>query len=273
MQVTPLTDRFGAEVWDVNVNTLSDGAFVALRQFWLRWKVLILRGQSMTPAQVVAFGARLGPGLPDQFIAPHPDHPELMEIVWDAQMPGRNFGGVWHTDVSYLSAPAQGTVLWPVKLPVEGGDTLFADLEAALAGLSEGMQRLLAGLKGNHMAMGPLERRRIESRDYTSFLSEQRKSVQAAHPLIRTHPETGRRCLFVNGNYLTHIVGLSDTESAPLLRFLCDHAQRAEYTCRVRWAMGSLVLWDNRCTLHKAIKDYSSRREMLRYTIQGTPPR
>ena len=196
-----------------------------------------------------------------------------MEILRPAGDPGRNFGGLWHTDVSYLPAPAKATALYAVQLPPNGGDTLFADLEAAFEGLSPAMQNLLAGLRASHLALGPLQRKRLENKDYTPDLSVgDTQVIQALHPLVRVHPETGRRCLFVNGSYLHVIEGMTVEESASLLRFLCSHAQRPEFICRVRWAPGTVAVWDNRCTQHKAMDDYSERREMLRYTVKGQVP-
>lgn len=273
MEVRPLTRCFGAEVHQLDVSTLDHAQFVRLYQTWLTWKVLVIRGQSLTPEQLVSFASRFGAALKDRFIAPHPDEPDLMEIMRPANDTGRNFGGLWHTDVSYLSSPAKATVLYAVTLPQVGGDTLFSDLEAALESLSPAMQALLAGLRVNHMALGPLQRKRLENKDYTPDMSSHETQViQALHPLVRVHPETGRRCLFVNGSYLHTVEGMTQEESTPLLQFLSQHAQRPAFTCRVRWEPGTVTLWDNRCTQHRALNDYTERREMLRFTVQGSRP-
>lgn len=273
ISVEPLTARFGAEITGVDVRTLDAARFTELYALWLRWKVLIVRDQTLTPTELVSLGRRFGPALRDRFVAPHPKHPELMEIVRQAGDPGRNFGGLWHTDVSYLEAPAKATVLYAVTLPSIGGDTLFSDLEAAYAALSQPMQRMLSGLQAAHMALGPLRRKRLEKKDYAPDLEGSPTQVlQALHPLVRAHPETGRPCLFVNGSYLHVLEGMTQEESAPLLQFLCAHAQRPAFTCRIRWQPGTLAIWDNRCTQHCAMGDYTERREMLRYTIKGDVP-
>lgn len=273
-RIAPLSARFGAEVKGIDVRSMDDAGFAALRRLWLDWKVLVIRDQNLTASEVSAFGARFGPNLIDRFVAPHPRHPELMEIVRHAGAPGRNFGGLWHTDVSYLEAPAQATILYAVQLPSVGGDTLFADLEAAYAALSPRMQSIIADLRVTHMALGPLQRKRLEDKDYTPDLSGSTGTqvLQALHPLVRQHPETGRPCLFVNGSYLYVIEGLTVEESQPLLSFLCAHAKRPAFTCRIQWQPGSLAVWDNRCTQHCALSDYDERREMLRYTVQGGIP-
>ena len=269
----PLTTRFGVEINNLDVRRLDSKSFSHLYDVWLKWKVLVIRDQSLTPADLVKFASRFGEALPDRFVAPHCTEPSLMEITRPAGAPGRNFGGMWHTDVSYLDAPAKATVLYAVTLPSRGGDTLFIDLEAALEGLSPTMQQMLTGLRASHLALGPLQRKRLENKDYTPDLNGETQVIQALHPLVRTHPETDNKCLFVNGSYLHLIEGMTAEESLPILDFLRLHAQRPAFSCRVRWEPGTITLWDNRCTQHKALDDYHERREMLRYTVRGSIPR
>ena len=271
--IRPLTTNFGAEIEHLELRFLDDKSFSALYETWLQWKVLVIRKQNLSPSQLVEFASRFGEPLADRFIAPHPTEPALMEILKPAGDRGRNFGGLWHTDVSYLEAPAKATILYAVQLPQKGGDTLFADLEAAYESLSPGMQNMITGMRARHLALGPLQRKRLENKDYTPDVSTtETQVIQALHPLVRVHPETGRNCLFVNGSYLHLIDGMTEEESLPLLKFLCDHAQRPAFTCRVRWEPGTITIWDNRCTQHKALNDYTERREMLRFTVKGEIP-
>jgi taurine dioxygenase len=183
-----------------------------------------------------------------------------------------NFGGIWHSDTTYLPRPPMATMLVAREIPPVGGDTMFANMYAAYEGLSPGMQRMLDGLVGvNTSALADVSKTR-EDRMRDSAQEVDQEFV-AAHPVVRTHPETGRKSLFVNVAHTARFADMTEDESAPLLRFLFEHSVRPEFTCRFRWEVGSLALWDNRCAMHNPINDYHGHtRTMHRITLAGDVP-
>jgi taurine dioxygenase len=184
-----------------------------------------------------------------------------------------NFGGLWHTDTAYLDCPPMAAMLIAREVPPFGGDTLFASGTAAYEALSEGMRRLLDPLRAvNSSAKADVTKTR-EDRLKDNSRADARPVYEAEHPVVRTHPETGRRALYVNSGHTSRFAGMTEAESAPLLQFLFAHQTRPEFTCRFNWAPGSLALWDNRCVLHNPINDYHGhRRVMHRVTLAGDRP-
>jgi taurine dioxygenase len=248
-----------------------------LRRALAEYCVIFLRDQKLEPEQQKAFARHFGPLATTPFIQPLPGHPEMMRIVREAHESKKlNFGGRWHSDMTFSPEPVLGTCLYCREAPAVGGDTLWTNQMLAYEALSPGMQRMLEKLNVMHSAKrsyGPqgtyadddLKSMRIE-------VSEEGLKEQA-HPCVRTHPETGRRILFVNWVYAIRFEGMSEEESAPLLGFLNRHSQRPEFQIRFRWRAGSLALWDNRSTQHLAINDYPGyRRVMDRVTIAGDKP-
>ena len=185
-----------------------------------------------------------------------------------------NFGGIWHSDTAYLERPPMGTMLLARELPPHGGDTLFANQVLAYESLSEGMRSMLDGLVAiNSSAKADVSRTR-EDRLRDSAHPTKRQTYESEHPVIRTHPETGKKSLYVNLGHTVRFKGMTEEESAPLLKFLFDHQIRPEFTCRFSWQPGSLAFWDNRCTLHNPVNDYHGyRRIMHRITLAGDRPR
>jgi taurine dioxygenase len=183
-----------------------------------------------------------------------------------------NFGGIWHSDTVYLARPPMATMLVARAVPPYGGDTLFANMYAAYEALSPGMQRLLSGLRAvNSSALADVSKTR-EDRIRDSGNDAGREYL-SEHPVVRTHPETGRKALYVNVAHTQRFVDMTDDESRPLLRFLFDHAVRPEFTCRFRWQVGSVALWDNRCAMHNPVNDYHGHtRTMHRITLAGEVP-
>ncbi|MFP6697441.1 MAG: TauD/TfdA family dioxygenase [Alphaproteobacteria bacterium] len=185
------------------------------------------------------------------------------------------FGGTWHTDFSFLAAPPKASCLYAHELPPFGGDTLFASMTGAYETLSRGMRAMLEGLGVAHSgrrSYGPVGTFANDQLDSMNVTAGESGDAEVVHPVIAVIPENGKRSLFVNDIYAIHFDGMTEAESEPLLKFLCEHAQRPENLCRLTWRPGSLALWDNRTTTHYAIDDYDGhRREMHRVTIAGVP--
>ena len=205
---------------------------------------------------------------------PIPEHPDIIAVVKE---PGQttNFGGVWHSDTTYLEAPSLASLLYAKEVPARGGDTLFANMYLAYESLSAGMRRMLDGLSAVNSAANPKKQVRDGHVEDGSMAGTGRNTAAmfAEHPVVRTHPVTGRKALYVNRAHTVRFKGMTEDESAGLLAYLFDHAVREEFTCRFHWEPGSLALWDNRCTQHYPLNDYhGQRRVMHRVTIAGDRP-
>jgi taurine dioxygenase len=271
MDVRPLSGAIGAEIHGVDLSRdLDDAVVAAIRRVWLDHLVIFFRDQDLTPAQFLALAGRFGQPVEYPFVKGIEGFPEVTPVI---KLEGEtmNFGGVWHSDTTYLETPPQGTLLIAREVPPTGGDTLFANQYQAYATLSEGMRRLLDGLIGvNESAKADATRTREDSKDGATA----KKRFVAEHPVVRTHPETGRRALYVNVGHTTRIAGMTEAESAPLLGFLFRHQIRLEFTCRFSWRPGSIAFWDNRCAQHNPVNDYHGyRRVMHRVTLAGDKPR
>jgi taurine dioxygenase len=198
------------------------------------------------------------------------------EVIAVTKLPDEtvNFGGVWHSDTTYLQEPPMATLLVAREVPPVGGDTLFANQYLAYESLSERMQQLLCSLRGISSSTKADASRTREDRIRTDGTAEPRKVLIAEHPAVRTHPETGRKALYVNVAHTVGFAGMTEEESMPLLGFLFRHQIRPEFTCRFRWEPGSLAIWDNRCAQHYAMNDYHGhKRVMHRITLVGDRPR
>ena len=206
-----------------------------------------------------------------------PGHPEILEVLKDVD-DEQNFGGLWHIDLTFLEEPPLGSVLYARELPPTGGDTLWANLYTAYETLSDGMKRMIDGLVGIHSAVrvyGPEDETDYRNRKTSMDLDQTEEALEEVeHPVVRTHPETGRKCLFLGGgHYLRRFKDMTEAESAPLLNYLNAHAVRPEFTCRFRWEKDSIAFWDNRCTQHFALNDYAGHRRLMhRVTIDGDRP-
>lgn len=273
----PISGALGAEIHGISI---ADGLDVSvineIRQALLEHSVIFFRDQQITPAQQIAFARRFGSLEEHDFVLGLPDHPEIIRVVREADETGMNFGGGWHSDVTHQQCPALGSVLYALDVPPCGGDTLFANQFLAYETLSPGMKRMLEGLTGIHTARGPFG---PEGRSKTNWQNMQVETSERAldemeHPVVRTHPETGRKALFVNKTFTVRFKEMSEQESKPLLDYLFQHASQERFTCRFRWTPGAVAFWDNRCVLHYALNDYTGhRREMHRVTISGDRPR
>jgi len=279
LTIRPVAGKIGAEVSGVDLSRPPDAAVaLALRQALVDHLVLFFRDQDLTPEQQLAFTRLFGLPLRVPYVKHLAEHPDIIAVLKEADE--RNistFGNAWHSDFSFLEEPPMGSVLYGREIPSHGGDTLFANMYEAYDALSGGMKRLLDGLDAIH-AGRPYGRGSVPTDLKTSRSIEiERDKPEAdreiAHPVVRRHPDSGRKALFVNAIYTVRFADMTEAESRPLLDFLYQHCIRPEFTCRFRWAAGSLAIWDNRCTLHYAINDYDGQRRLLHRTaIAGERP-
>jgi taurine dioxygenase len=271
--VHPVAGALGAEISGVDLARLDDATTAAIRQAWLEHLVIFFRDQDLTPAQFLAFARRFGEPIEYPFVKGLPDHPHIIPVLKLAHET-INFGGIWHSDTAYLEQPPMASTLIAREVPPAGGDTEFANMYLAYETLSDGMKRMLEGLSAvNSSASADVSRTR-EDRIKDSARADAKKEYVAAHPVVRVHPETGRRALYVNVAHTVAFEGMTKEESAPLLQYLFRHQVRPELTCRFRWHPGSIALWDNRCAQHNAINDYPGQQRLMhRITLAGDRPK
>jgi taurine dioxygenase len=274
MIVTRIAGALGAEIAGVDLSQPQSPAVSAsIRQALLEHLVIFFRDQELTPEQFLRFARAMGEPQHYPLLKGLPEHPEITEVV-KLEHERANFGGIWHSDTTYLERPPMGSILYAREVPPVGGDTLFANQYLAFETLSAGMQRLLEGLiavSGSAKADATKTR---EDRMRTQAREDARAEYLAEHPVVRTHPETGRKALYVNVAHTVRFKDMTEAESAPLLAFLFQHQVAPELTCRFRWQVGSLAFWDNRCVQHNPVNDYHGyRRVMHRITLAGDTPR
>jgi taurine dioxygenase len=267
MKVTRISGALGAEVTGVDLREMRDVS--GLRRLWLEHLVLFFRDQHLTPGEYMAFARQWGRPIEYPFVKGIDGYPEIIEVK-KLEHERVNFGGIWHSDTAYLEMPPMASMLLAREVPPRGGDTLFANMVLAYETLSDGMKRILDGLKAvNSSSRADVSRTREDR-----INSNEKKDYSAEHPVVRTHPETGRKALYVNVAHTSRFCGMTEEESAPLLHYLYQHQVRPELTCRFGWQPGSIALWDNRCTQHNPINDYHGfRRLMHRITLAGDRPR
>jgi taurine dioxygenase len=271
--IHPVSGALGAEVTGVDLaKELDSQTLGVLRRAWLDHLVLFFRDQTLTPAQFLTFARRFGEIVEYPFVKGLEAYPEIIPVV-KLEHERINFGGVWHSDTAYLDVPPMASMLLARDVPEAGGDTLFANMYQAYDTLSDGMKRLLAGLRAvNSSAKADASRTR-EDRIAERGRTDARQLYEAAHPVVRVHPETRRKALYVNVAHTVRFDGMTEEESSPILRFLFRHQVRPEFCCRFRWRPGSLAFWDNRCAQHNAVNDYAGhRRVMHRITLGGDIP-
>lgn len=281
---TPLAAAMGVEISGADLSDLSDIQFKEIQDALFRHKMIYFRGQNIGHADQEAFTRRFGKFGTDAYTKGLPDHPNIQPLIKEAETRVKMiFGEGWHTDSPFLRRPPAISMLHGVDLPPYGGDTIWSNTELAYDGLSEGMKRMLAPLRVHMSAAAVLaeidRQNRGDGQDQTKIgnmeLEVERQSMidGAFHPLVRTHPVTGRKALYVDQTYASGIQDMTPEEAAPLLGFLVSHVTHASFTCRLRWEKDTVVVWDNRSCIHHAFNDYDGfRREMYRTTVLGEVP-
>lgn len=280
IEVKPIAGAIGAEIFGLDLSKdISQETFARLHQAFLDHLVLFIRDQDITTDQQKAFARRFGPLIVDPFVKAPEGHPEVMEVKKDTHET-KNFANMWHSDATFLQKPPLGSFLYALEIPDFGGDTMFANQYLAYETLSPGMRAMLDRLKAVHGAKSYNEE--VDAGNYNDRRSIKLRfddvmkaaaNTEVEHPVVRTHPETGRKALYVHVAYVLRFKDWTEEESKPLLDFLYAHSVRPEFTCRYRWTKGTLAMWDNRCAMHYPINDYQGkRRVMRRVTAEGDRP-
>jgi taurine dioxygenase len=266
--VQPVAGALGAEVRGVNVAAALDDAVVAeIRHAWLEHLVIFFRDQKLAPHEQLAFARRFGEPMEYPQLRGLPECPLITPVL---KLPHEqvNFGGVWHSDTTYLARPPMASMLYAVEIPPYGGDTIFANQYLAYETLSEGLRRVLDGLVAVNTSTKADASRTREDR--LKEAGVEMKALTSEHPAVRTHPETGRRALFVNQGHTARFQGWTEEESRPLLEYLFQHQVRPELTCRFQWQPGSIAFWDNRCAQHNAVNDYAGFKRLMHRVTLGS---
>jgi taurine dioxygenase len=284
IEVKPIAGALGAEIEGADLGNLDEETFDEIKAAWLEHLVVFFRNQKITPEQQIAFAKRFGDIHYHPFMKGMERHPEILEILKE-EGDTKAFGEVWHTDQMFNPKPAKATILYAKETPAAGGDTMFANMYLAYENLSDPMKGMIAGVKtwnvgdrqtlaqNGPMASAPRAGRYVGNENMAAKVRDPGDvQTQSAHPLVRTHPQTGRKALYI-GNHTQTLDGFQRAEARPILDFLMGHAVQPEFTCRFRWEVDSLAIWDNRCTQHRALNDYpGKRRRMHRITIAGDAP-
>ncbi len=288
IEVLPLAAAMGAEIRGVDLANLSDDQFAEIEAALFRHKMIYFRDQRMSHGDHEAFSLRFGPFAEDAYTSGVPGHRNVHPLIKEADDQSKAiFGGGWHTDSPFLTQPPAITSLRSVEIPPFGGDTIWCNSALAYAALSPAYKRMIDGLRVQFSMKQVLHNAQVaaELRDNpigrlaaTKDLAElpediQRKLKGNLHPLVRTHPRTGEKALYVDDAYAVGLEGMDEAEAEPILQFLVRHITQPAFTCRLRWEVDMMVLWDNRLVVHQAFNDYfGHRRELYRVTVAGETP-
>jgi taurine dioxygenase len=274
LEIRPLASALGAEIFGVDLGApLDDETVRALRAALLEHVVIFFRDQELTPHRLLALAERFGEPVEYTLVKGLPECPLVLPVIKEPEERA-NFGGVWHSDTAYLERPAMASLLYALETPPVGGDTMFANMYLAYERLSAGMRRLLDGLKAVNVAGKAVALQTREPMHGKRGTAADVEAVGTVHPVIRTHPESGRQALYVNLAHTLRFADMTEAESAPLLSWLFTWQIQPEFTCRFRWRPGSLAFWDNRASQHYPLNDYHGyRRVMHRVTLIGDRPR
>ncbi len=273
MKIRKIAGALGTEISGVDLaQGVSTQLAADIRQVFLDHQVIFLRNQPLSPPQFLDFARAMGEPIEYPFVKGLEGFPHIIEVK-KLEHEKTNFGGIWHSDTTYLDTPPMGSMLLSREVPPYGGDTLFASQTLAYESLSGTMQRLLDGLIGiSSSAKADVSKTR-EDRIKSDGKENAPQEYRAEHPVVRTHPETGRKALYVNVAHTAGIKGMTDEESEPLLNFLFAHQVKPEFTCRFAWEPHAIAFWDNRCAQHNPVNDYHGfRRIMQRITLKGDKP-
>ncbi len=268
INVTAVSRHIGALVHGIDLSVaLNAPTISAIKQLLADHLVLFFHDQQLDPSQLFRLAGQLGTPVPYPYVKGMPDFPEIVEVL---KLPAetQNFGGVWHSDTTYLASPTMGALLYAVEVPTIGGDTLFANMYEAFNCLSPGMKKFLESLRSvNDADKSDIAATRVDRQTTTL------KGLKATHPVVRTHPVTGRKLLYVNKAHTTRFEGMSEAESRPILEYLFKAVEAPEIGCRFSWRRGSLAFWDNRSCQHYPLNDYHGQRRLMhRISLAGEIP-
>lgn len=271
IEIKPITPSLGADIYGADLSREEDVA--EIKQAFVDHGVIAIRGLDLSPEAHLAFAKQWGDINVNRFFKPVDGYPEIATVLKEPDQTAA-IGESWHTDHSYDTAPAMCSLLYARETPKVGGDTAFASQHAAYLALSEGMKKMLTSLKAWHSSRHAFGVSLIDEEAHRDgrLGNENAATQDALHPVVITHPLSGKKCLYVNGDFTTHFDGWTKEESQPLLNQLYAHCARADFTCRVRWEPGTMAIWDNRAVQHMAINDYAGHRRLMhRITIEGVP--
>lgn len=276
-EVRPLSAAMGAEIIGLRLADITDEVFADLERALWHHKMLYLRAQNLSHAEHETFAARFGEFGQDAYTHGVPGHVNVQPLIKEAETRSKSlFGSGWHVDSPFLPRPPGVTILRSVEIPPYGGDTAWANTALAFRMLSPTMQQMLRGLKVRMSARNNVYTQKQADGKELSFANEAERAAAIegmAHPLVRTHPFTGEESLFIDEVYAVAIDGMTEAESRPIIDFLIAHITQHAFTCRLRWEVGMVAMWDNRACLHLAANDYDGfRREMYRVTMAGEVP-
>ncbi len=270
--VRKIAGALGAEIDGVDLGKpLTEDDFRTIHRAFLDHQVIFFRDQTMTPDQHKAFGRRFGTLNIHPYVQGMAGHPEIMEIIKEPS-DSVNFGGGWHSDMSFLETPSIGSILHAQQTPEYGGDTLFASMTAAYDALSPGLKETLASLRAVHSANREYSAKGASTQKRGAMVVAEAEGMagEYVHPVVKVHPETGKKALYVNPAFTLKFEGWSTRESRPLLEYLFNHARFEAFTCRFAWRDNSVAFWDNRSVWHFALNDYpGQRRHMRRVTVDA----
>ena len=272
IKVTPQSTALGAVISGIDLSKEpSKHAMAELKDAFGRYSVIFFRNQDLAPQQHIAMAERWGAINVNRFFKPLDGYPQIAQVIKEANQK-ENIGGTWHTDHSYDLIPAMGSMLYAREVPTVGGDTLFSSMYLAYEALSEDLKKMLADLKAWHSSRHAFGYSVTDSEHFEDgrLANPNQATQDALHPVVITHPLTGRKALYVNADFTIRFDGWTVEESQPILDFLYAHGARQEFTCRFHWEPGSIAFWDNRATWHYAMNDYQGhRRIMHRITLEG----
>ena len=273
MIVKKVSGSIGAIIQGIQLDEkLDQNIFSDIYSAFLKYQVIFFRNQNFIPESLISFAKNIGRPISYPFVKGLDSFPEITPIL-KKETDVNNFGGIWHSDTTYQNEPPKGTMLYAIEVPEFGGDTEFSNQYLAYERLSNEMKIFLEKKKAfNISGKSEVTKTRSDVLKHSSLNLKSNK-LEAIHPVVRTHPETKKKSLYINQAHTTHFVGMSEEDSMPVLKYLFKHQINSEFTCRFKWKKGSVAIWDNRCTLHNPINDYhGSRRLMHRITFQGDKP-
>jgi len=272
IDVRPISGSVGAEIHGLDLKKeIAEEQFREVRSAFGVYGVIFFRDQNLSPEEEITFAERWGKININRFFSNLDGYPKIAMVLKEPDQK-KNIGGGWHTDHTYDEEPAMGSILFAHEVPKSGGDTMFSSMYAVYENLSDGLKETLSKMRARHSSRHVFGTARAERDDDTvgRIKNAEAANQDATHPVVITHPETGRKALYVNPTFTLRFEGWSDAESKPLLEYLYMHASKSDFTCRFRWKVGSIAFWDNRATWHLAINDYhGERRLMHRITIEG----